>query len=322
MFPVIEHIEYLLLSNDCVVVPGLGAFIAQQSAPVFSHEGHCIVAPSRMAGFNAAVTHDDGLLATSISRQSGITYTQALQEIQQAVQQLHSDIAQNGQAACGALGFFKRNNDGDLEFVGLHNDVCNLQNFGLLTSMAFDTVAQRQALQVRPAAGESAAQQLQPRAVHRLSSQNKVLRLAASVAILVAMLLVFSTPVAFNQRAQYASVSVPVKAAEAQPSWAGLANSQPTKLPTLFIAKPAETTGAIPAENNQTGRYFLVVGTVTSAKQAKQFIAAHRDIAAVAKTVAAGKFHHIYVSRSNSYGTLLKQKKQLPAAYHDAWIRK
>ena len=32
MISMIEHIEYLMLSNDCVVVPGFGAFIAQYTS--------------------------------------------------------------------------------------------------------------------------------------------------------------------------------------------------------------------------------------------------------------------------------------------------
>ena len=38
MISMIEHIEYLMLSHDCVVVPGFGAFIAQHNESIIPSE--------------------------------------------------------------------------------------------------------------------------------------------------------------------------------------------------------------------------------------------------------------------------------------------
>ena len=65
MFSIIEHIEYLISDHDCVVVPGLGAFIAQYIHAEIDLERGVILPPRRVLSFNAAVCHNDGVLAGS-----------------------------------------------------------------------------------------------------------------------------------------------------------------------------------------------------------------------------------------------------------------
>ena len=73
MISIVQHIEYLMMYNDCVVVPGWGALIANYAPSQL--QGDTMLKPRRSIGFNPSITHNDGLLATSIARRHGISYS-------------------------------------------------------------------------------------------------------------------------------------------------------------------------------------------------------------------------------------------------------
>ncbi|MDE6077369.1 MAG: hypothetical protein K2G29_06510, partial [Muribaculaceae bacterium] len=63
-----RHIEFLLTRHDCVIVPGLGAFIVTSAPAVIDRASRRVSPPSRSVLFNQAVTLDDGRLANSYAR--------------------------------------------------------------------------------------------------------------------------------------------------------------------------------------------------------------------------------------------------------------
>ena len=71
MYNLSLHIEYLLLHHDCVVVPGLGAFINVRHAAYFDAVTRVWHPMTREVRFNGALTHDDGLLSSSYARKEG-----------------------------------------------------------------------------------------------------------------------------------------------------------------------------------------------------------------------------------------------------------
>lgn len=104
MISIIEHIEYLVLRHDCVVVPGLGALIAPYSASIDS-ELECIFPPRRSITFNAELVHNDGLLVSSVARRHRLTYDQAAQIVTDCVNAMHYQLQQEGETGLGHLGY-------------------------------------------------------------------------------------------------------------------------------------------------------------------------------------------------------------------------
>ena len=51
MIELSQHIEVLLLENDCVIVPGLGGFVAHYT-PAIQLEENMFLPPTRTIGFN------------------------------------------------------------------------------------------------------------------------------------------------------------------------------------------------------------------------------------------------------------------------------
>ena len=62
MIELAKHIEYLLLENDCVVIPSLGGFIAHYQPAHYEESEGIFLPPIRSIGFNPQLTMNDGLL--------------------------------------------------------------------------------------------------------------------------------------------------------------------------------------------------------------------------------------------------------------------
>ena len=62
MIELAKHIEVLLLENDCVIVPGLGGFIAHYWCSKYNKETREFCPPDRSIGFNRKLVMNDGML--------------------------------------------------------------------------------------------------------------------------------------------------------------------------------------------------------------------------------------------------------------------
>lgn len=102
------HIEYLLLRHDCVVVPGIGAFINVRHAAAFDPQAGVWLPPTREVRFNGVLTHDDGLLANSYARKHGVTFQEGRELLRLDITQLDESLTNDGEATIGQLGILTR----------------------------------------------------------------------------------------------------------------------------------------------------------------------------------------------------------------------
>ena len=65
MIELSRHIEALLLTHDCVIVPGLGGFVTQYVPAYYVEEENLFIPPHRTIAFNAGLSLNDGLLVES-----------------------------------------------------------------------------------------------------------------------------------------------------------------------------------------------------------------------------------------------------------------
>lgn len=96
MIELARHIELLLLEHNCVVVPDLGGFIAQEIPARYIKEENIFLPPYRTVCFNPQLTLNDGLLAQSYMKIYGINYPEAMRIIEQAVETLKATIETEG----------------------------------------------------------------------------------------------------------------------------------------------------------------------------------------------------------------------------------
>lgn len=72
-----KYISELLLEHDCVVVPGLGGFVANYAPAEINTSRHIIFPPYRKIVFNRKLKNNDGLLAEYISAVEQKTFSEA-----------------------------------------------------------------------------------------------------------------------------------------------------------------------------------------------------------------------------------------------------
>lgn len=108
MFDLAAHIEYLLMSHDCVVAPGLGAFLVHETPAYYDSERSRFIPPMRSLGFNQAVTINDGLLAESIARRERVSLDEARVRVDSAVASFRSQLEQSGSLPVGNLGIISQ----------------------------------------------------------------------------------------------------------------------------------------------------------------------------------------------------------------------
>ena len=60
MIELAQHIEALLLENDCVIVPNFGGFVAHYAPATYVKEENLFLPPTRIIGFNSQLKLNDG----------------------------------------------------------------------------------------------------------------------------------------------------------------------------------------------------------------------------------------------------------------------
>lgn len=197
-----RHIEYLVRYNDCVIVPGWGAFIAQyQPATLINNR---LTPPSRNLAFNSTLTHDDGLLANSIARQAGIGYDLAVKHIAEEVNAMRHQLNAQGEVAMSNIGLFQHNADGTMLFEPFEKSSAATRYFGL-NSINLTPVL----TQARIEAGEDATNGKKDTIF--VPIRRSWTRIAASIAVMIGLGFTLTTPIVNDNAHQASMITTPQK---------------------------------------------------------------------------------------------------------------
>lgn len=115
MSRLVEHIEYLIERNDCVVIPRVGAIIKRYVPAVYAADGS-LLPPHHEFSFNEAVKYDDGLLASSLARREGCGYSEAAAILDSEVDVMRFQLERDGVYSLGFLGKLIHNPEGHVLF--------------------------------------------------------------------------------------------------------------------------------------------------------------------------------------------------------------
>ena len=126
-----RHIEILLLGNDCVIVPGLGGFVAHHVNARFDSNDNMFLPPLRTLGFNQQLKMNDSLLAQSYVEAYDISYPTAIQRIENDVKTMLKCIEEEGHYELNGIGTLKINNEGNIEFVPCEAGILTPEFYGL-----------------------------------------------------------------------------------------------------------------------------------------------------------------------------------------------
>jgi len=132
MISLSRHIEILLLEHDCVIIPGLGGFIANQaSARVDDNDCHSILPPYRTIGFNKELSVNDGLLVQSYMQAYDAAYPEAFLQMEKDINQMNAQLDTAGSYSLDGIGTLTKNLDGSLSFTAMESGILTPSLYGL-----------------------------------------------------------------------------------------------------------------------------------------------------------------------------------------------
>ncbi|MBO6032729.1 MAG: SPOR domain-containing protein [Prevotella sp.] len=126
-----RHIEILLLSNDCVIVPGLGGFMTHHVQARYDTDDQMFLPPLRTLGFNPQLTMNDSLLVQSYIEAYDISYPEALRRIESEVEELKQHIDAAGYYELNDIGELSLNEEGKYLFTPCEAGILTPELYGL-----------------------------------------------------------------------------------------------------------------------------------------------------------------------------------------------
>lgn len=124
------YIIDLLFRHDCVIVPELGAFVAQ-SYPAELEPSTRMFRPGRkQLAFNSGMRRSDGLLIDYVSRTNTWSYERATQELKKAVRQWRNELAQGKKIRLEYIGQLYTE-DGNIQFLPSLESNYQLDSYGM-----------------------------------------------------------------------------------------------------------------------------------------------------------------------------------------------
>ena len=267
MISMIEHIEYLMLSNDCVVVPGFGAFIAQYTSSHNCAQNSTFTSPKRSISFNASINHNDGLLANSIAKKASIPYAEALKQIEKSTTICRQALSDGSEVPFGRLGFFISNGEGHIEFIPFHHELANDDFFGL-QSFSFPTLAERNAQVATEETVSETYSEPEINIGRRNWFSHKAVQIAASIVMLVCLTFALSTPIIVDKPThQLATLNVPTPTMPKHKVVKAEEISQQKQVKAVSEKK----------ETNSNGRYAIIICSLKKQSQVAQYFQENKD---------------------------------------------
>ncbi len=116
MKELVRHIEFLLLDNDCVIIPQFGGFVTRHMPAKYIEDEQLFLPPIRTVGFNMQLKEDDGLLVNSYMKTYQATEAEARNLLRKQINQLRQELLENGSCDMGSLGLLTSDENGTLKF--------------------------------------------------------------------------------------------------------------------------------------------------------------------------------------------------------------
>lgn len=118
-----QSIIHLLADNDCVILPGIGGFIAHYESAKYSGDNNSFISPKRVVGFNSAITLNDGLIVQAYMQTHDLGYPDASRLLEKDLHKVHQQLDENGSVQIEGLGMLVRNNNSTYRFEASSFDI-------------------------------------------------------------------------------------------------------------------------------------------------------------------------------------------------------
>ena len=190
MIELAQHIETLLLENDCVIVPGFGGFVAHYSPATRINEEIIFLPPTRTIGFNPQLKLNDGVLVQSYMSAYDTSFADASRIVEKEVNEFIGLLHEEGKAHLDNIGEIHYNIYGNYEFVPYDYKITTPSLYGLDSFEMHElSVLQQKEKVWIPAHPEK------EKKTFEISINRAYLRNAAAMIAAIVLFFAFSTPV-------------------------------------------------------------------------------------------------------------------------------
>lgn len=126
-----HYISNLLYYNECVVVPGFGAFLTRYYPAEINSATHMFRPPSKRVAFNTRIQENDGLLAKHISTVDQVSYEKAMESVEISVRSWKKLLRAGKKVYLNGIGRLYMSETGKLQFNPAHDINYDINSYGL-----------------------------------------------------------------------------------------------------------------------------------------------------------------------------------------------
>ncbi len=333
----LRHIEYLLLHNDRVAVPGLGCFEVIHHEARLLPDGCSMLPPTRSIAFVAGEGQENELLVRSWMRARFISHDDACTDIANGVATLRQQLDNEQRCELGRLGALVES-DGVIVFQSSRENRLEYPRFGLAP---LTIIPSSERVEVEePIAMEAVEAQSSEKNPDRIyiSFSRRFARVASVAAAVIVFLLMVSQPINTpDTMSHYAGVlSAELFAQSDEPVmnelWEPLAVAE-TAVEESAKVELVQTSAPIAAPEVETvvpakkGNYYIIVASLPNRRLAETQIECFRQQGITCELMIneSPNKARLYVASFDKIGAAKEYLAQLvkeQTIFANAWIMK
>ncbi|MDR0543051.1 MAG: SPOR domain-containing protein [Dysgonamonadaceae bacterium] len=283
-------IAYLLTKYECVIVPGLGAFVVSESEELKNKKGGLLRPPAKFLGFNPNIRHNDGLLADAIAKGKNISYKEACRQISRYTDRIIDNLEKQVSVQMAWVGKLELSDDRKILFTPSSCLSCNADIFGM-DNFYLPTI-------------DELSEKDDPASVVRIPAQSSIIRRTLAAAAAIIALLTVAIPVSDHSGRQMQIANIlPIPATAANESVTVKAMEEPTEKPTPY--------------------YIIIASLPTETSAQVQMEKFRKEGLSGLGIVSAGNKHRIYAARfsdKTEANTFFIRFRNEHPQYQDAWL--
>jgi len=134
-----NYIKDLLYRYDCVIVPGLGAFVVKHEDAIIDVDTNDFFPPRRKLVFNGQLQSDDALLINYIGQKENLDHEDAKTFLSAYVKDLMKALSEEGSFEFRGLGKLQMEEENQISFIPQDRHNFNKSSFGL-SKVSFNQV--------------------------------------------------------------------------------------------------------------------------------------------------------------------------------------
>lgn len=131
MKPLNQIISKLLYDNECVIVPGFGAFVTEKAGASIHPGSNEFSPPFKKLRFNSQLQNNDGLLVGFIAKEYGLNYDEVISQVKVNVLSWKDKLNNNGTVVIDEVGKLFHDMENNLQFLPELNKNFETHSYGL-----------------------------------------------------------------------------------------------------------------------------------------------------------------------------------------------